>query len=135
MKNQDDKFKTITLSWLNSATDDLRWAQGTYQDKFYARSCFVCQQTAEKALKAYLFFRHEKLVKTHNLELLLRQCQKFDNTLSVLFDACNMLTYYYTDARYPDDIYFGDFDNRKTAAEAIKLARQVLDFVRGKIVF
>lgn len=132
-KNRDKKFREITLIWLQSAADDLRWAKASFEDRFYAKTCFVCQQVAEKVLKAYLFSQHQKLIKTHKLGLLLRECQKFNRSFEDILNACKVLTHYYTEIRYPDDIYFGEFDTKENAEEAIKLAQEVLDFVRKKL--
>jgi HEPN domain-containing protein len=41
--------------WLNQAKNDLEAAKWNSEGKFYAHACFLSQQAAEKALKAYLY--------------------------------------------------------------------------------
>ncbi|MBI3385273.1 HEPN domain-containing protein [Candidatus Gottesmanbacteria bacterium] len=43
--------------WLSKADDDLEWCRASLREKIYYGSCFVAQQAAEKALKAYLLFK------------------------------------------------------------------------------
>lgn len=40
--------------WLEQAQDDLHWADHLAGEGAYNIACFLCQQSAEKALKALL---------------------------------------------------------------------------------
>lgn len=69
---QNKEYKRLSKAWLNTAKDDLLWGKDDLKNKWYSRVCFISQQAAEKALKSYLFFQQEKLIRTHNLLLLLQ---------------------------------------------------------------
>lgn len=62
-----DRFEELAKIWLKKAQDDYLWAQDSFKTGHFGAACFICQQIAEKSLKAYLFSKREKLVKTHML--------------------------------------------------------------------
>jgi len=80
----------------------------------------------EKALKAYLFSCHVELIRTHILPRLLVRCVDFDQDFRQMEAACDLLTDYYIDTRYPE---IGVSYTEELAEEAIQLAGQVLDCV------
>ena len=84
----------------------------------------------EKALKAYLFSRHVELIRTHILPRLLVRCVDFDQDFRQMEAACDLLTDYYIDTRYPEiDVSY----TKEMAREAIELAGQVLGFVEERL--
>lgn len=105
------RFQELAEIWIKKASDDFLWAKHGFQGKFYGSACFICQQVAEKALKAYLFSKKEKLIKTHNLIALLRKCKKQDCLFEKLLPACKVLNNYYTDTRYPDIWDYSRFED------------------------
>ena len=138
MKNkhsQEDIFDELAEKWFSKSKEDLLWAKASLKDGFYASACFVAQQVVEKSLKAYLFSKKQKLIKTHILPRLLKNCLKFDKDFEKLKTACEILSLYYTEARYPDDIDTSAFDTKEKAEEAIDFAHQVLKFVEEKLEF
>lgn len=130
---QENIFEELAGKWLSKATEDLLWAKASFQDNFYASACFVAQQVAEKSLKAYLFSRKQYLIKTHILPRLLKNCIRFDKDFEELKTACEILSLYYTEARYPDDIDTSVFNTKEKAEEAINLAQEVLRFIEKRI--
>lgn len=130
---QENIFDELTEKWFFKAKEDLLWAKASFDDGFYASACFVAQQVAEKSLKSYLFSKRQKLIKTHILPRLLKNCLKFDKDFEELKTACEILSLYYTEARYPDDIDTSAFDTKEKAREAIDLAMEVLNFIEQKI--
>jgi len=50
--------------WLRQAENDFAFAELGAREGFFAQACFVCQQAAEKALKALHYLRGERLVLT-----------------------------------------------------------------------
>lgn len=127
------EFKRLSQIWLKTAKDDLLWAKDSLKDKWYDRVCFISQQAVEKALKSYLFPQQEKLIRTHNLLLLLKSCQKYNRSFAQLVDACTILNGYYTDTRYPDIWDVTRFEDANLAKEALGLAYEVVAFVQKKI--
>lgn len=128
-----DRFRELATLWFKKAGDDLLWAKDTLRVKRFGGVCFLSQQTAEKALKAYLFSKKEKLLKSHNLPLLNERCKKFNPNFSLLDLAVDVLNQYYTDTRYPDIWDYSRFEDEKLAKEALKLAEEILSFVSKKI--
>lgn len=128
-----DRFDELAEIWFKKANGDLDWAKETLTDKRFGGVCFLGQQAAEKTLKAYLFFRKQKLIRTHNLPLLNEKCKKFDPDFSQLDNAVDTLNNYYVDTRYPDIWDYTRFENEKLADEAVKLAEQIIKTVKSKL--
>jgi HEPN domain-containing protein len=59
------------------------------------------QQTAEKYLKGYLIASGWKLVKTHDLKLLVDEAKKHDGNFERFYDLADRLTKHYIDEKYP----------------------------------
>lgn len=71
--------------WLARAQEDILYAEGNFKLGFYTQVCFLCQQSAEKALKAFLRRNGEKITrkfKIHLLPILLERCVKIDKALA-----------------------------------------------------
>ena len=124
------EFGELAATWLEKAKDDLQCARHDFDGQFYTQTCFGCQQAVEKALKAYLFSRHVELIRTHILPRLLVRCVDFDQDFRQMETACDLLTDYYIDTRYPE---IGVSYTKEMAKEAIQLAGQVLDFVEERM--
>jgi len=56
--------------WLQQALEDLHWAEDLAQRGGYYLACFLAQQVAEKALKAFLYTRGLEIVLGHSVERL-----------------------------------------------------------------
>lgn len=128
-----DRYQELGEIWFKRAQDDYLWAKDSFETGHFGSVCFICQQIAEKTLKAYLFFKREKLVRTHNLEQLLKLCSKYEPDFNKLSSKGKILNKYYTDTRYPDIWDYSRFDNQKLAKEALKKAEEILKFVGGKL--
>jgi HEPN domain-containing protein len=48
--------------WLSQAAEDLRWAKHLAEEGGWHLACFLSQQVAEKALKAFLYAQGEEIV-------------------------------------------------------------------------
>lgn len=128
-----DRFDELSEIWIEKAKDDHAWARASFEDGYYGGVCFLGQQVAEKALKAYFFYKREKLVRTHDLERLLEKAETHEKSFSKLRSNCQILNTYYTDTRYPEIWDYTRFENKKLADEALKLAKEVLEFVSERI--
>lgn len=122
--------------WLEKARDDLGYAQGNLTMRFYSQVCFLTQQSAEKALKAYLIYKgiSPSNLRIHVLPRLLEQCLSFDSSFGLLKETCQILNRYYIPTRYPPDAGpLGEF-NEKEAEEALKFSKEVIEFIESKII-
>ena len=118
-------------SLINISKRDLRSAIILSKDSCpeVENSCYHCQQSAEKALKAYLIYNNILYKFTHNLEFLCLECIKIDDSFKSIRTHCNILNSYSTDTRYLDNCPLTERDMH----EAIELAEEVLNFVKEKI--
>lgn len=120
--------KQLAKEWFNSALSDFRYAQvGLNENEIYPQVAFLAQQIAEKYLKGYLVLNGVNIQKIHDLPKLLDECIKFNSDLEKLRDACELLTGFYVEVRYPPDIpdYTKDeivesFNNAKLIKETIE---------------
>jgi HEPN domain-containing protein len=91
--------------------------------------CYLCQQSAEKILKAYSIAKTNTLTKTHVLDDLLDECKQQSQDFDILENACQTLSPYVALGRYPSTIEIVDYDMR----QALKSALEILDFTKSKL--
>jgi HEPN domain-containing protein len=119
--------------WLDSAVNDLESAEWDLQGKFYHYACFKSQQSAEKALKAFLYFKGSRKVIGHSTHDLLHQCIHIDPSFEALRDDCTELDLHYLPSRYPNSLPGGvphRFYTKAKGEEAVACARRVLQKVK-----
>jgi HEPN domain-containing protein len=113
------------LRWLRQAENDLAFARLALREGFAAQTCFVCQQTAEKALKAMAYDAGERLVFGHSLVELVEHLHGRVQALSALREAAGLLDQYYIATRYPNGLAGGvpfEAFSRRQAEEAVEHA-------------
>jgi len=101
--------------------------------EFYSWACFLAQQAAEAALKAFLFFKGERGRLSHSIAEL-RQISSKHDEIFVGLASTGKLDTFYTPTRYPDALPGGvpfQAYNRADAEEAIGLAKEVMETVRS----
>lgn len=121
--------------WLAQAQHDLR-AAALNRQEFPEIACFLAQQSAEKALKAFLYSQGERQVLGHATHRLVQQCAEYVAGFAELLDACRQLDQYYIPTRYPNGLPDGTPHEVYTptqAAQAIGLAEQVIQFVARQL--
>lgn len=72
------KAKAEGKRWLEQAREDLRWARLLSEQGGYHLACFLAQQIAAKALKAYLYSQGQEIVLRHFKERLCAAASEFD---------------------------------------------------------
>lgn len=90
--------------WLRKADEDYGFASlclADLEEGFFAQICFHFQQAAEKYLKAYIMAHDLRFQKIHDLTTLLSTCCQHDASLETLRTACEFLTDFYVETRYP----------------------------------
>ena len=120
------------LDWLRQAENDLAWAAYSMDGGFYAQVCFVAQQAAEKALKAYCFTKGFDVVRTHSLFELVRALGE-DGALE---NSAKALDLYYISSRYPDAFPAGapfELIGEAQAEQALREARDIFEAMRKRI--
>lgn len=128
--------KSEGLRWLEQAEADRKGAQLLFDGGSYHLACFVGQQVAEKALKAFIYAQGEEFVIGHSVEALCLWAAEFDIDFERLREAVAPLDGYYIPTRYPNSVP----DNiparvytRPVAEEVLRLTDQVLHLVHEKL--
>ena len=91
--------------WIFKAQEDLDTAEYLMEgDRSTSHIAFLCQQSAEKYLKAYILNHKKTLVTGHRLLALAKEAAKINPVFEEIKDACAILGEYYVETRYPSDI-------------------------------
>jgi HEPN domain-containing protein len=91
--------------------------------------CYHCQQSVEKALKAYICACGKEVTKTHELGLLCRKCAESDESFKDYLDECAALEVYVTQTRYPNRIEIEEYN----AKQALLQTKIIYEHVSEKI--
>lgn len=119
--------------WLAQAENDLAFAELGLREGYYAQACFICQQVAEKALKALHYLQGARFVFGHSLVELLDPLKTQHPFLSDLRESAQQLDQYYVPTRYPNGLPGGtpaEVFTKKQAASAIEYARRFIEKAR-----
>jgi len=117
----------LLQQWLDKGNDDLRSAE--YLSTMHHPTpdeiiCYLCQQSAEKYLKSFLFLNDIEPPKIHNLIELLEMCEKINSNFSVLLPQLDVLRVYSVLPRYPNELGITSDDVKI----AIRYAKVVQEF-------
>jgi HEPN domain-containing protein len=121
---------------LEQAEADRYGAQLLFDGGSYHLACFVAQQVAEKALKAFIYAQGEELVIGHSVEALSRWAAEFDTDLKQLRGTAAPLDGYYIPTRYPNglpDSIPARVYTQGTAEDTLRMADQGLQTVQQKL--
>jgi HEPN domain-containing protein len=122
----------LVKEWFKYSNNDYLSAKKLFEDMWPKQleiSCYHCQQSAEKALKAYLIFRDIDPPWIHDLQRLSKLCADCDSSFAGIFDACSSITDFSVVSRYPNEL---DVDEVITKA-AIEKAKLIYDFCFLKV--
>jgi HEPN domain-containing protein len=122
--------------WFEQAKYDLKTSQWNVKGNLFAPACFWAQQSAEKAVKAFLYSKGERFVIGHSVSELLEKCKIYDKDFKTLIQIGAFLDRFYIPTRYPNGLPGGipaHAYRRKDSVEAIKMAQKILDFVSNKL--
>lgn len=90
------------LRWLDQAKADLKTAKDCLEDTNYYASAFFSQQSAEKALKGFLYSKGFRALITHSVTELLEESSKRKNVFKKFIDKGKELDRHYIGSRYPN---------------------------------
>jgi HEPN domain-containing protein len=123
--------------WVIQAIDEFNDADELRKlGKFYL-ALFHFQQSVEKALKDYLFYKTSSLqiFQTHSIEDLLNFAMNLEKDFEK-YKYVKKLDRYYIPTRYPNGLPGGIpsrvFDDPEEALEASNIARDIINFIKNK---
>ncbi|MCS7223435.1 MAG: HEPN domain-containing protein [Armatimonadetes bacterium] len=118
--------------WLDQAKEDLKWAKELAERGGYYLACFLSQQIAEKALKAFLYFSGEEIILTHSVQRLTQLPSRYDPIFWDRKGRYAIVDTFYLTTRYPNalpgTIPAHAFD-KETALRAISMADEITTLV------
>ncbi|MGB9591453.1 MAG: HEPN domain-containing protein [Candidatus Kryptoniota bacterium] len=131
------KFKHEAERWWKTAKEDLEAAKILKDYGKYSQACFLCQQSAEKSVKAMWFFIGEDPW-GHSVQKLLMEFPKNDTSLNIdeLVPKSSYLDKFYIPTRYPNglpDLTPGQVYTEEEAQLAIQYALFFLDIAHDFI--
>jgi len=132
MNENNDLSYSLANEWLRYACNDLIVAKHSFEDlnpKQTEIASYHCQQSAEKALKAFLLFKDIEPPKIHDLKVLCKMCQDNDVSFSDIVIQCSHLNPYGIAVRYPNELS----PNEEMVKVALHEAQKVYDFCLNKI--
>jgi HEPN domain-containing protein len=127
---------TEAARWLEQARRDLDDAEFAASGSRWNLACFLSQQAAEKALKAFLFSRGAEAVWGHSVAELCHEAAAQDPAFAKLGAEAAALDQYYIPTRYPNGLPGGipaDAYTRSDGDRALALCRTVIGLVREKV--
>jgi HEPN domain-containing protein len=120
--------------WLQQAQIDLHWCRHLRDQGAWYLACFLAQQVAEKALKAFLYAQGEELVIGHSVRQLCAHAGVYDPNFQQTLSRWGVLDSYYIPTRYPNGLP-GDIPanvyNQEVADSAVQLAVEVVSAVEA----
>ena len=106
-------------SWIEFANNDLLVAKELDIEKHFVYRAILThsQQALEKYLKAFLLFQNESIQRTHDLLILCKRCQRFDESFILFDEDLTWVSVQYLQSRYPDDFDDIELDDAKKTLE------------------
>jgi len=122
------RSELVIADWMKSTQDDLDIAKIGAQVPILAPTCYHCGQAVEKILKAYIIAEENKLTKTHDLNLLLENCERHSPDFAKFKKQCAEILVFST-IRYPPSTNITE----QTMKQTIKDTLEIVDFTKSKL--
>lgn len=124
--------------WLQTAIDDFETAEFLRENKRYSYSCYLFQQSAEKALKA-LWYLEGKEPWGHSVSKLINDFPSKDkySFIEKLIGDANFLDKFYIPTRYPNglpDLTPAQIFNEEDAKACRDRANRILEAIKSMIL-
>jgi len=117
------------LRWIDEARADLKTAKDCLKDGNYYASAFFSQQSAEKAVRGFLYSKGYRALITHSVTELLEESYKREEVFESLIDQGKELDRHYIGSRYPNFYPEGPaykYYTREMAEKCISYAESIL---------
>ncbi len=123
-------------AWLSQAQYDLDAARANAADGRHALGCFLCHQSAEKAVTAFLYAKGAEQVWGHALADLCEDAVAFDQSFDLVKSIAVLLDKHFLGARYPESLPGGvpaEAYEHADSERALEVAGDVLGAVRQRM--
>ena len=128
--------KAEAIRWLTQAEEELKDAAYLTKAGRYYLSLFLCQQSAEKALKAFIYLKEEEPIFSHSVSVLLKLAASVDPDFESLRNA-SRLDDYYIPTRYPNglpgEIPAKYYNDPEEVQRALAWSEGIIKLVREKV--
>jgi HEPN domain-containing protein len=117
---------------LKQAHQDLHWSRHLAEQGAYHLACFLSQQVAEKALKAFLYAQGDELVIGHSVARPCAAAAVYEPQFAIHARSWSILDGYYIPTRYPNGLPDGipaEVYTQQAAQSAVDLAAEAVDLV------
>jgi HEPN domain-containing protein len=122
--------------WLTQAEEEHKDAELLMRARRYYLSLYLCQQSAEKALKAFVYFKEQEPVFSHSIAVLVNVAAALDPEFDTIVSA-KRLDDYYIPTRYPNglpgDIPSRYYNDEEEVKRALTLSGSVIKMVKKKV--
>jgi HEPN domain-containing protein len=122
------------LRWIRQADKDLSSAKNSLKAGDYEWSCFQAQQSAEKALKSFLYGKGFRKILTHSVFELIRETGDLENGFKRFKREAKFLDSVYISSRHPNgiagDLTPFEYYEREDAEECLNYAELILKEVK-----
>lgn len=122
------------LRWIKQAEKDLISAKNSLKSGDYDWSCFQSQQSAEKALKSFLYLKGFRKILTHSIFELIKEIGDLEIGFKKFKREAKVLDSVYISARYPNaiagDLAPFEYYEKEDAEECINYAESILKEVK-----
>jgi len=129
--------KEESLRWLDQAEHNLEVAKNNFKSLFYSDACFMAEQTAQVALKAFIIYHRKRYISEHSIQELAKISSGYDKRFEDLIEAGKIIDRYYIPTRYPDALAKPAVPYKtymeKDAQEAICLVEKIIKLVKNAI--
>lgn len=120
--------------WFVQSEADLKASKDSLEAGNYNWSSFQAQQSAEKALKAFLYSEGYTSIITHSIKELVRECEKIEAEFNELGSEARFLDMFYIPTRYPNglagDLAPAEFYEKEDALKCLNSAELILKKVK-----
>ena len=123
----------VTKQWLELAQHDNQSARHlvTLYPQPLEVIAYLCEQSVEKLLKAYLCANGKDIPRTHDLMKLNRLCQEITPEFRGIMEACANLTPYGTQVRYPNHLELIEEDMQQALSDQWKVHQFLLPLIQS----
>jgi len=123
-----------SIRWIKQAEKDLSSAKNSLSSGDYEWACFQSQQSAEKALKSFLYWKGYRKILTHSIFELIKETGNLEIGFKRFKKKAKVLDSVYISARYPNgiagDLAPFEYYEKEDAEECIKYAGLILKEVK-----